>query len=104
MLVLLMNAGVHAGQEDSITIEETEHKHNDAVKNLEINLSDRKLINGIDVNIAAVRTIVKPHRIRRKERHSEFIIRTRSIGKPDAYVARRYGAFLRLAKSVGNTS
>lgn len=100
MLVLLMNAGVHAGHEESITIDEAEKRTTESVKNLDINVTEGQLINGFDVNIAGVRTMQKSHKMRRREYHSEFIVKTKSQGKEAVFVARRYGAFKKLHSSL----
>lgn len=93
MLVLLMNAGIHAGQEESITIDDAQKRTTEAVKNLEINVTDGPVVNGFDVNVAGVRTIEKSHKMRRRQTHSEFIVKVRREGKDGIFVARRYGAF-----------
>lgn len=96
MLVLLLNAGVHAGEEESITVDEAEKRTDEGVKNLEINASEGQMIHGFDINVAGVRLVQKLHKVRRRERHSEFLVRTRRSGKEDVFVARRYGAFKQL--------
>lgn len=93
MLVLLMNAGIHAGKEESITIDEAEKRTTESVKNLEINVTDGQIINGFDVNVAGVRTVHRSHKVRRRQTHSEFLVKVGRQGKEDIYVARRYGAF-----------
>ncbi|CCG81519.1 PX domain protein [Taphrina deformans PYCC 5710] len=96
MLVLLMNSGLHAGQEESITVDEAERRSAESVKNLDINVTEGHFINGFDVNVAGVRTMQKSHKMRRREHHSEFLVRTKRKGMGDIDVARRYGAFKKL--------
>lgn len=51
------------------------------------------------INIVSVRNTVVKSRMRSKK-HEEFIIRTRTKGSKDVFVARRYGDFTRLAETV----
>lgn len=96
MLVLLMNAGIRAGKEASITIDDAQRQTDQTVTHIELNSSDGKYINGFDVNVAGVRTMQKSRSIRKREHHSEFLVRTRRMGAEDVVVARRYGAFKKL--------
>lgn len=96
MLVLLLNAGVHAGKEDTITLDEVEHVQKQDVAKTPINTLEPVGTNGMSVNVAGVRTMQKSHKMRRRQHHSEFLVRTRRQGKEDVIVARRYGAFKNL--------
>lgn len=102
MLVLLLNAGVRAHREEhSTTAEEsvqptctnTEKRRSQNMQDLE-----RTGSHGMSINVAGVRTMQKNHRMmrRRREHHSEFLVRTKRAGKEDVIVARRYGAFKNL--------
>ncbi|KAG8890630.1 hypothetical protein FRB98_007185 [Tulasnella sp. 332] len=45
-----------------------------------------------EINVVAVRSVVEKKKIRNRA-HDEFIVRTRTTGSPDVFVARRFGDF-----------
>lgn len=55
---------------------------------------------GFSVNVVGVRTITTKHRLGRKSKHEEFLVKTSRAGFQDAYVARRYGDFVGLSQLV----
>ncbi|GAA5893081.1 hypothetical protein JCM5296_003068 [Sporobolomyces johnsonii] len=51
------------------------------------------------INVVSVRNTAFKGRVR-TTMHEEFLVRTRRKGRPDVYVARRYGDFVRLAETL----
>ena len=94
MLVLLMTAGVRVGNEKSLVADEV------VPAQRETELPTEQYIHGFDINIIGVRKIEKSHKLRKREHHSEFLVRTKRPGKEDVIVARRYGAFKKLHESL----
>lgn len=61
-------------------------------------------MSGFSVNVVGVRTITTKHRLGRKSKHEEFLVKTSRPGFQDVYVARRYGDFVGLSQLVGAIS
>lgn len=78
-------------------IEVVERGAND--QGLLVNIPSGHSINGWDVNVAGVRKVNIKRTVRYHE-HAEFIIRVGQEGKPDIYVGRRYGDFMKLHKRL----
>lgn len=55
---------------------------------------------GFSVNVVGVRSITTKHRLGRKSKHEEFLVKTSRPGYQDAFVARRYGDFVGLSQLV----
>ncbi|KKA25531.1 PX domain protein [Rasamsonia emersonii CBS 393.64] len=99
---LMMVSGIPtaSGYEERIRFSEMEVVDRGAnEQGLLVNMPDGHAINGWDVNVAAVRT-TSVKRTVRYHQHAEFILRVRRAGKPDIYVARRYGEFAKLHKRL----
>lgn len=63
------------------------------------NVPQGHMINGWDVNVAGVRTTYIKRTIRQHP-HAEFILRVKERGKPEHFVARRYGDFAKMHKNM----
>lgn len=89
-----------SGYEERIRFSEMEIVDRGAnEQGLIVNAPEGHDINGWDINIAAVRTInIKRHV--KKHAHAEFLLRVKQGTKPEIYVARRYGDFVRLHKRL----
>ena len=89
-----------SGYEERIRFSEMEVVERGAnEQGLFVNIPEGQAINGWDVNVAGVRQIsVKKHV--RKSYHAEFILRVKERDKPERYVGRRYGDFVRFHKRL----
>lgn len=89
-----------SGYEERIRFSEMEVVDRGAnEQGLLINTPEGHMINGWDVNVAGVR-VTSVKRTVRYHQHAEFLIRVRTLSKPDFYVGRRYGEFAKLHKRL----
>ncbi|KAF9892851.1 hypothetical protein FE257_000440 [Aspergillus nanangensis] len=102
LVELMMVSGIPtaSGYEERIQFSEMEVVDRGAnEKGLLVNMPEGDAINGWDINVAAVR-VTSVRRTVRYHQHAEFILRVRREGKPEIYVARRYGEFAKLQKRL----
>ncbi|KAL8806942.1 MAG: hypothetical protein Q9200_004868 [Gallowayella weberi] len=102
LVELMMVSGIPtaSGYEERIRFSELEVVDRGAQnQGLLVNAPEGHSINGWDINVAGVRT-TSVKRTVRYHQHAEFIIRVRQPGKPDHYVGRRYGDFVKLHKRL----
>ncbi|RMD44096.1 hypothetical protein DV735_g949, partial [Chaetothyriales sp. CBS 134920] len=103
LVELMMVSGVPtaSGYEERIRFEEMEVIDRGAnEQGLVVNQPDGNLINGWDINVAAVR-LVSVKRTVRYHQHAEFLIRVRRPNKDESYyIGRRYGDFVKLQKRL----
>ena len=102
LIELMMVSGIPtaSGYEERIRFSELEVVDRQAnEQGLLVNMPDGNMINGWDINVAAVRTTSVKRRVRYHQ-HAEFLIRVRRIGRPDMYVGRRYGQLVKLHKQL----
>ncbi|KAL9051202.1 MAG: hypothetical protein Q9162_006180, partial [Coniocarpon cinnabarinum] len=103
LVELMMVSGIPtaSGYEERIRFSEMEVVDRGAnEQGLIANMPEGQPINGLDVNVAGVRTIkVKKQKVR-KSYHAEFLIRTQERQKQERIVGRRYGDFVRLHKRL----
>ncbi|KAL8690086.1 MAG: hypothetical protein Q9224_004491 [Gallowayella concinna] len=102
LVELMMVSGIPtaSGYEERIRFSELEVVDRGAQdQGLLVNAPEGHAINGWDVNVAGVRT-TSVKRTVRYHQHAEFIIRVRQAGKPDHYIGRRYGDFVKLHKRL----
>ncbi|EAW09392.1 PX domain protein [Aspergillus clavatus NRRL 1] len=102
LVELMMVSGIPtaSGYEERIQFSEMEVVDRGAnEKGLLVNMPEGHAIHGWDVNVAAVR-VTSVKRTVRYHQHAEFILRVRREGKPDIFVARRYGEFVKLHKRL----
>lgn len=89
-----------SGYEERIRFSEMEVVDRGAnEQGLLINTPEGHVINGWDINVAAVRT-TSVKRTVRYHQHAEFLIRVKTTNKDDFYVGRRYGEFVKLHKRL----
>ncbi|EFR02224.1 PX domain-containing protein [Nannizzia gypsea CBS 118893] len=99
---LMMVSGIptSSGYEERIRFSEMEVVDRGAnEQGLLVNMPEGNVINGWDVNIAAVRTTAV-RRTLRYHQHAEFLIRVRQQDGPSIYIGRRFGDFARLHKKL----
>jgi len=99
---LMMVSGVPtaSGYEERIRFAEMEVVDRGASEQgLTANMPEGRDINGWDVNVAGVRTVSKRRTVRQHQ-HAEFILRVKERGQPEKFVARRYGAFVKMRKQL----
>ncbi|PYH93803.1 hypothetical protein BO71DRAFT_450497 [Aspergillus ellipticus CBS 707.79] len=102
LVELMMVSGIPtaSGYEERIQFSEMEVVDRGAnEKGLLVNIPEGNAIHGWDINVAAVR-ITSVRRTVRYHQHAEFILKVRREGKPDIFVARRYGDFAKLHKRL----
>ncbi|BCS22376.1 PX domain-containing protein [Aspergillus puulaauensis] len=102
LVELMMVSGIPtaSGYEERIQFSEMEVVDRGAnEKGLLVNMPEGNAINGWDINVAAVR-VTSVRRTVRHHQHAEFIIRVKRGGKPDIFVARRFGDFAKLQKRL----
>ncbi|PLN82273.1 hypothetical protein BDW42DRAFT_184888 [Aspergillus taichungensis] len=102
LVELMMVSGIPtaSGYEERIQFSEMEVVDRGAnEKGLLVNMPEGNAIHGWDVNVAGVRVVSKRRTVRHHQ-HAEFILRVRREGKPDIFVARRYGDFSKLHKRL----
>ncbi|PYI01121.1 hypothetical protein BO78DRAFT_411711 [Aspergillus sclerotiicarbonarius CBS 121057] len=102
LVELMMVSGIPtaSGYEERIQFSEMEVVDRGAnEKGLLVNMPEGNAIHGWDINVAAVR-VTSVRRTVRYHQHAEFILRVRREGKPDLFVARRYGDFAKLHKRL----
>lgn len=102
LVELMMVSGIPtaSGYEERIRFSEMEVVDRGAnEQGLVVNLPEGSEINGWDVNIAGVRT-VSVKRTVRHHAHAEFLIRVKERGKPERFVGRRYGDFVKMHKQL----
>ena len=89
-----------SGYEERIRFSEMEVVDRGAnEQGLVANMPEGQAINGWDVNVAGVRTVTVKKKMR-KSHHAEFLIRAKDKDKPERFVGRRYGDFVRLLKQL----
>lgn len=102
LVELMMVSGIPtaSGYEERIRFSEMEVVDRGANdQGLIANVPQGHEINGWDVNVAAVRTTsIKRHL--RYHTHSEFLLRVKQSGRPEVYVGRRYGEFVKMHKRL----
>ncbi|KAM5443059.1 hypothetical protein MferCBS31731_001933 [Microsporum ferrugineum] len=99
---LMMVSGIptSSGYEERIRFSEMEVVDRSAnEQGLLVNMPEGNVINGWDVNIAAVRTTLV-RRTLRYHQHAEFLIRVRQENGSSIYIGRRFGDFARLHKNL----
>ncbi|KAK2758987.1 hypothetical protein FQN54_003085 [Arachnomyces sp. PD_36] len=102
LVELMMVSGIPtaSGYEERIRFSEMEVVDRGAnEQGLLVNIPDGHAINGWDVNVAGART-TSVKRTVRYHQHTEFLIRVCREGRPDIYIARRYGDFHHLHKRL----
>ena len=102
LVELMMVSGIPtaSGYEERIRFSEMEVVDRQAnEQGLLVNMPEGNFINGWDVNVAGVRTTSVKRRVR-YHTHAEFLIRVKRANKPDIYVGRRYGEFVKLHKRL----
>ncbi|GCB18128.1 PX domain-containing protein C1450.12 [Aspergillus awamori] len=102
LVELMMVSGIPtaSGYEERIQFSEMEVVDRGAnEKGLLVNMPEGHAIHGWDINVAAVR-VTSVRRTVRYHQHAEFILRVRRDGKPDIFVARRYGDFAKFHKRL----
>ncbi|KAL9046842.1 MAG: hypothetical protein Q9214_000432 [Letrouitia sp. 1 TL-2023] len=102
LVELMMVSGIPtaSGYEERIRFSELEVVDRGAQdQGLLVNAPEGHSINGWDINIAGVRT-TSVKRTVRYHQHAEFILRARHEGKPDFFVGRRYGDFVKLHRRL----
>ncbi|KAH2233197.1 hypothetical protein KXW57_008665 [Aspergillus fumigatus] len=102
LVELMMVSGIPtaSGYEERISFSEMEVVDRGAnEKGLLVNMPEGHAIHGWDVNVAAVR-VTSVKRTVRYHKHAEFILRVQREGKPDIFVARRYGEFAKLYRRL----
>ena len=102
LVELMMVSGIPtaSGYEERIRFSELEVVDRGAnEQGLLINAPEGNMINGWDINVAGVRT-TSVKRTLRYHRHAEFLIRVRTATRPDFYIGRRYGEFVKLHKQL----
>ncbi|KAL2829745.1 hypothetical protein BDW59DRAFT_170405 [Aspergillus cavernicola] len=102
LVELMMVSGIPtaSGYEERIQFSEMEVVDRGAnEKGLLVNMPEGNAIHGWDINVAAVR-VTSIRRTVRHHQHAEFIIRVRRNGQQDIFVARRFGEFAKLLKTL----
>lgn len=102
LVELMMVSGIPtaSGYEERINFSEIEVVDRDAnEQGLLVNIPDGQDINGWDINVAGVRT-TSVKRTVRHHIHAEFLIRVKDKDKPEVFVGRRYGDFVKMHKQL----
>ncbi|KAF4123573.1 succinate dehydrogenase (ubiquinone) flavoprotein subunit [Geosmithia morbida] len=102
LVELMMVSGVptSSGFEERIRFSEIEIVDSNAIDaGVLHSLPEGNYINGIDVNVAGVRTTAIKGKIRTRK-HAEFLLRVKRKGELEHFVARRYGDFSRLHRRL----
>ncbi|PNS18567.1 PX domain-containing protein [Sphaceloma murrayae] len=102
LVELMMVSGIPtaSGYEERIRFSEMEVVDRGAQEQgLIANIPTGHEINGWDVNVAAVRTTTTKRHVRHHQ-HAQFLLRVKQTGKPEYYIGRRYGEFVRMQKKM----
>ncbi|ODH13254.1 hypothetical protein ACO22_07445 [Paracoccidioides brasiliensis] len=102
LVELMMVSGIPtaSGYEERIRFSEMEVVDRGAnEQGLLVNIPEGHAIHGWDVNVAGARTTLVKRTVRYHQ-HAEFILRVRRHGRPDRYVGRRFGEFVKLHKRL----
>lgn len=102
LVELMMVSGVptSSGFEERIRFSEIEIVDSNAIDTGVLHsLPEGNYINGLDINVAGVRTTAVKGKIRTRK-HAEFLIRVKRKGELEHFVARRYGDFSRLHRRL----
>jgi hypothetical protein len=99
-LMMVSGMPTASGYEERIRFAEMEVVDRGASEQgLVANMPEGRDINGWDVNVAGVRTMSKRRTVR-QHHHEEFILRVKERGQSERFVARRYGAFVKMRKQL----
>ncbi|GAP83477.1 putative PX domain-containing protein [Rosellinia necatrix] len=102
LVELMMVSGVPtaSGFEERIRFAEMEIVDTNAIDTGVFNtMPEGNFVNGWDVNVAGVRTIMVKRNIRH-HKHAEFLLRVKRKGEIEHFIGRRYGDFARLHRKL----
>lgn len=89
-----------SGYEERISFSEIEVVDRDAnEQGLVANVPEGQYINGLDINVAGVRTI-SVKRTMRHHIHAEFLVRIKTKDEKERYIGRRFGDFVKMHKQL----
>jgi len=102
MVELMMVSGIPtaSGYEERIRFAEMEVVDRGAnEQGLVVNIPEGRFINGWDVNVAGVRT-TSVKRTVRYHQHAQFVLRVKTKDRPEYFVGRRYGDFVKMRQQL----